>query len=55
MDSYKRKEVSPGVYQCGCKWERRDDSFGKGDVLVECSIHHQATVACVAKFERERK
>ena len=56
-DDYKRIEVSPGsgVYQCGCHWDRRDDEYGKGDVLVECVIHHAATVASVKEFERERK
>ena len=45
-DTYKRREVSPGLYQCGCKWT--------DDVLVQCPIHHQATVASVEAFERER-
>jgi hypothetical protein len=50
-DTYKRREVRPDVYQCGCYWTRTDEY---GDVLVECDIHHQATVASVRKFERER-
>ncbi len=53
-DSYKRREVSSGVYQCGCRWERTEDHGIVGDILRECQIHHQATVACVAEFERER-
>lgn len=55
-DDYKRVEVAPhsGVYQCGCHWDKRDDKYGKGDVLVECVMHHAATVASVRKFERER-
>jgi hypothetical protein len=50
-DDYKRRETSPGVYQCGCRWERRS---GWGDVLVECPLHKAATRASVDKFERER-
>jgi len=50
-DTYKRREVSPGVYQCGCRWTR-NPAFG--DVLVECPVHRQATHTSVAKFERER-
>lgn len=50
-DDYKRREVVPGQYQCGCRWERRP---GWGDVLVECPIHGQATRASVDRFERER-
>ena len=53
-DTYKRREVTPGVYQCGCYWEKRNDEFGKGDVLVECKIHRQATIASVNNFERQR-
>lgn len=51
-DTYKRYEIAPNLYQCGCYWERQN---GFGDVLVECIIHHQATVASVSKFERENK
>lgn len=51
-DSYKRVEVAPGVYQCGCLWIR-DEKWG--DVLRECALHRQATEASVRKFERERK
>ena len=56
-DLYKRFEVSPGsgVYQCGCYWERRNDAHGIGDVLVECTIHHAATVASVQSFDRDCK
>ncbi len=50
-DPYKRHEVTPGKYQCGCYWERID-TFG--DVLRECPIHKLATRASVDKFERER-
>ena len=55
VDIYKRVEIGGGVYQCGCHWEHQDDEFGKGDVLIQCTIHHQATVASVNKFERERR
>lgn len=50
-DTYKRREVSPGVYQCGCTWTREP---GWGDVLVECELHKLATKARVDRFERER-
>lgn len=50
-DTYKRREVSPGQYQCGCRWERRP---GRGDVLIECALHKEATRASVDRFERER-
>jgi hypothetical protein len=53
-DDYKRREVSPGVYQCGCRWERMRTIHASGDVLVECPIHKAATRASVEKFERER-
>ena len=54
-DDYKRFEVAPdsGVYQCGCYWDKRDDELGKGDVLVECAIHHAATVASVKAFDKK--
>lgn len=48
-DSYRRREVSPGVYQCGCHWVR-SDLFG--DILIECPIHAAATEASVRRFER---
>lgn len=51
-DSYQRIEVTPGVYQCGCKWLPRTEH---GDQLKECAIHKQATAASVRKFDRERK
>lgn len=51
-DTHKRREVAPGVYQCGCHWTP-DPRFG--DVLVECAIHAQATRAAVARFDRRRK
>jgi hypothetical protein len=39
-DSYRRIEVSPGVYQCGCRWER---DLQYGDVLRECVFHRRLT------------
>jgi hypothetical protein len=48
-DSYARREVAPGVYQCGCRWERTEH----GDTMRECVMHAQATQASVSKFERE--
>lgn len=51
-DSYKRREVSPGVYQCGCYWKRE---VHYGDVLVECPIHKQAGEASLKRFERKQK
>lgn len=50
-DKYKRLEVSPNTYQCGCKWER---SPIYGDVLIECVFHRSATESAYIKFERER-
>lgn len=50
-DPYKRIEISPGVYQCGCAWVKDSDL---GDRIVECEIHKQATKATVEKLERER-
>lgn len=47
-DTYVRREVSPGVYQCGCRWERTEH----GDTMRECAIHGQATSASVDAFER---
>jgi hypothetical protein len=44
-DSYRRKEVSPNLYQCGCKWvhleheEVCEGIFITGDVLIECPLH----------------
>ena len=49
-DSYNRIEVSPGVYQCGCRWVQ-DSNYG--DVLVECTIHRQATISNVSKSFKE--
>ena len=51
-DTYKRRKVSDDAYQCGCKWERREDV---GDVLVQCPIHQQATESRVVKFEQEER
>lgn len=51
-DSYKRREVAPGRYQCGCCWER---VACFGDVLRECVFHKAATRARVDEFERKRK
>jgi NAD(P)H-hydrate repair Nnr-like enzyme with NAD(P)H-hydrate dehydratase domain len=45
-DMYRRREVSPGVYQCGCQWTRIP---GFGDVLEQCPIHAVATAALVAR------
>jgi hypothetical protein len=42
---YRRIEVSPGVYQCGCKRIYLDNeevcegTFVTGDILVECPFH----------------
>ena len=54
-DSYKRFEVAPdsGVYQCGCYWDKRDDDFGRGDVLVECALHNAATVSSIKAFDKK--
>jgi len=44
-DPYRRIEVSPGIYQCGCKWIYLDNeevcegTFVTGDVLIECPFH----------------
>lgn len=48
-DPYRRREVRAGLYQCGCRWKR--DSR-RGDVLVECPIHAEATRVKVRNFER---
>ena len=53
-DNYKRILVGDNTYQCGCRWERRDDESVHGDVLVECVFHKQATIASVNEFERKR-
>jgi hypothetical protein len=50
-DTYRRREVAPGVYQCGCRWERTKH----GDTMRECVMHAQATVASVATFERTHR
>lgn len=49
-DSYKRRMISENEFQCGCHWTK-DPVYG--DVLVECPIHEQATMASVRKHERE--
>lgn len=51
-DTYKRIEIDEDHYQCGCYWYRCPEY---GDVLKECPIHKQATLAVGKKFERERK
>jgi hypothetical protein len=44
-DSYRCREVSLNVYQCGCKWIRLEHEevcegiFITGDVLIECPLH----------------
>ena len=50
-DSYKRIEVAPGRYQCGCEWKKLD---WVGEFLSECAIHSAATASSVRKFDRER-
>jgi hypothetical protein len=46
-DTLKRREVSPGVYQCGCRWIRAEEdqrAFAagvRGDVLKLCPLHEQ--------------
>jgi hypothetical protein len=49
-DSYRRREVSPGVYQCGCRWVHYEEPhevsggiFVTGDVLIECDFHRSIT------------
>ncbi|MGC0154580.1 hypothetical protein ACPRNU_19160 [Chromobacterium vaccinii] len=49
-DIYKRRKVDVDGYQCGCRWVRTVD----GDMLAQCPIHHEATVASVKRFDRER-
>lgn len=51
-DCFKRIKISDTHYQCGCFWFRDEDW---GDVLKQCPIHDQATIASVTKFDRERK
>jgi hypothetical protein len=51
-DNYKRIEISPRKYQCGCRWTREK---GYGDVLRQCLIHQQHTNMLVEKFDRENK
>lgn len=46
-DTLKRREVAPGVYQCGCRWIRAEEDRKafeagvRGDVLQLCPIHKQ--------------
>lgn len=53
-DTLRRREVAPGVYQCGCRWIRAEEDQKafeagvRGDVLKLCPIHEQWTK------ERER-
>lgn len=49
-DIRNRREVEPGVYQCGCRWER---TVQFGDTLRECAIHETATDAATRKFARK--
>lgn len=49
-DSYKRRSVAPGEYQCGCRWAKWEG----GDQLIECQIHKAATESSVRAFDRER-
>ena len=55
-DPYKRREVfaGSGRYQCGCRWEKRSDEFGRGDVLVECVFHSTATATSVKQFDKKQ-
>lgn len=46
-DSYKRNFID-GIAQCGCYWTREKPY---GDILNQCPIHHQATLASVKEFE----
>lgn len=49
-DSYNRRKISEDEFQCGCHWIKDPDW---GDVLVECPIHEQATIAHVRRTDRE--
>lgn len=51
-DTFKRRETSPGKYQCGCTWIRTPEF---GDQLVECPFHHSVTIAKVEQFERKHR
>lgn len=57
-DLYKRREVAPGRYQCGCRWmpaEKvpRAKALGvRGMCLVQCPIHQAHTDSLVRKFEK---
>lgn len=51
-DSYKRKEIAPNLYQCGCHWVHYDKPYEvpdldgvviQGDFLVECPFHKFVT------------
>jgi len=49
-DTYRRREVAPGIYQCGCRWIRYEKSteiiegvWIFGDVLTECPFHRSIT------------
>ena len=50
-DTYRRREIAPGLYQCGCRWARAEDvpeayeAGARGDVLLQCPIHAAATGA----------
>jgi hypothetical protein len=49
-DTYRRREIEPGRYQCGCRWARAEDvpeafeAGVRGDVLLQCPIHAAATM-----------
>jgi hypothetical protein len=49
-DTYYRREVSPGVYECGCRWDRQP---GRSEVLVECPLHAGATATLVFDSAKE--
>lgn len=54
-DSYRRREIAPGRYQCGCRWVRAEDvpkawALGvRADILVLCPLHGRHTAATVRK------
>lgn len=50
-DTYRRRETTPGRFQCGCYWAKAHQVPGAtqagvtGDVLVQCPLHQRATEA----------